>query len=179
MTGPAGEKWEVYTVLADSDTFGTSPQHSEGGTAENGVCCGATSESGRSAGCVLLLTNAQVRIQQAAVMWMMPRHNPSHPLTPGLRRILATLCLTQITSWGVLYYAFSVISARISERTGWSPPSVTAAFSAALVISALVGIPVGRWLDRHGPRTVMTAGAVLGPLALAGVALSPNLMCFR
>ena len=24
VTGPAGEKWEVYTVLADADTFGTS-----------------------------------------------------------------------------------------------------------------------------------------------------------
>jgi catechol 2,3-dioxygenase-like lactoylglutathione lyase family enzyme len=32
VTGPAGEKWEVYTVLADSDTFGTSPQHA-------GTCC--------------------------------------------------------------------------------------------------------------------------------------------
>jgi catechol 2,3-dioxygenase-like lactoylglutathione lyase family enzyme len=39
VTGPAGEKWEVYTVLADSDTFGTSPQHTdenEGGS----ICCG-------------------------------------------------------------------------------------------------------------------------------------------
>ena len=26
VTGPGGERWEVYTVLADSDTFGTSPQ---------------------------------------------------------------------------------------------------------------------------------------------------------
>ena len=26
VTGPAGERWEVYTVLADSDTSGTSPQ---------------------------------------------------------------------------------------------------------------------------------------------------------
>ncbi|KBR66623.1 cadmium-induced protein CadI [Mycobacterium avium XTB13-223] len=42
VTGPAGEKWEVYTVLADSDSFGTSPEHSEGGTAEGGVCCGGT-----------------------------------------------------------------------------------------------------------------------------------------
>jgi catechol 2,3-dioxygenase-like lactoylglutathione lyase family enzyme len=25
VTGPAGEKWEVYTVLADSETFGPSP----------------------------------------------------------------------------------------------------------------------------------------------------------
>ena len=29
-TGPAGEKWEVYTVLSDSETFGTSPQHLDG-----------------------------------------------------------------------------------------------------------------------------------------------------
>ena len=26
VSGPAGEKWEVYTVLADSETFGTSPE---------------------------------------------------------------------------------------------------------------------------------------------------------
>jgi catechol 2,3-dioxygenase-like lactoylglutathione lyase family enzyme len=41
VTGPAGEKWEVYTVLADSDTFGTSPSllsSDESG----GLCCGGT-----------------------------------------------------------------------------------------------------------------------------------------
>ena len=26
VTGPDGEKWEVYTVLADSQTFGTTPE---------------------------------------------------------------------------------------------------------------------------------------------------------
>jgi catechol 2,3-dioxygenase-like lactoylglutathione lyase family enzyme len=26
VTGPAGEKWEVYTVLADSESFGASPE---------------------------------------------------------------------------------------------------------------------------------------------------------
>src|SRR6201993_2004106 len=26
VIGPAGERWEVYTVLADSETFGTSPE---------------------------------------------------------------------------------------------------------------------------------------------------------
>jgi catechol 2,3-dioxygenase-like lactoylglutathione lyase family enzyme len=41
VTGPAGEKWEVYTVLADSETFGTSPQHAHP-DAEGGVCCGGT-----------------------------------------------------------------------------------------------------------------------------------------
>ena len=52
VTGPAGEKWEVYTVLADSATFGTSPQHGEGHSAEGGVCCcggSASDETGRTA----------------------------------------------------------------------------------------------------------------------------------
>ena len=35
VTGPDGEKWEVYTVLADSDAFGTKPPHEE-------TCCAAT-----------------------------------------------------------------------------------------------------------------------------------------
>ncbi len=36
VTAPGGERWEVYTVLADSETFGAAP--SESG---DGVCCGA------------------------------------------------------------------------------------------------------------------------------------------
>ena len=39
VTGPAGEKWEVYTVLADSDTFGSSPQHLAADD-QSAVCCG-------------------------------------------------------------------------------------------------------------------------------------------
>ena len=34
VQGPAGERWEVYTVLADSETFGSQPESS------TGVCCG-------------------------------------------------------------------------------------------------------------------------------------------
>jgi catechol 2,3-dioxygenase-like lactoylglutathione lyase family enzyme len=43
VTGPAGERWEVYTVLAHSATFGNSPQSLiDGGQATDGVCCGST-----------------------------------------------------------------------------------------------------------------------------------------
>jgi catechol 2,3-dioxygenase-like lactoylglutathione lyase family enzyme len=48
VTGPAGEKWEVYTVLADSETFGSSPQHLDGPSTEGGVCCG-TAAAGEKA----------------------------------------------------------------------------------------------------------------------------------
>jgi lactoylglutathione lyase len=44
VTGPGGERWEVYTVLADSPTFGQSPQ--TGG--EPGVCCDTSDTSDTS-----------------------------------------------------------------------------------------------------------------------------------
>lgn len=80
----------------------------------------------------------------------------------GMWRVLVVLCITEITSWGVLYYAFPVLAPSIAADTGWSISTVTLAFSAGLVVSAVVGIPVGRLLDRHGPRWVMTAGSLIG-----------------
>jgi catechol 2,3-dioxygenase-like lactoylglutathione lyase family enzyme len=38
VTGPAGERWEIYTVLADSETFGTVPELP---AAEETPCCRA------------------------------------------------------------------------------------------------------------------------------------------
>ena len=69
----------------------------------------------------------------------------------GLRRVLAVLCLTEITSWGILYYAFPVLSVSISADTGWSLPVIVAAFSLSQLAAALTGIPVGRIIDRIGP----------------------------
>nr|WP_214402381.1 MFS transporter [Pseudonocardia lacus] len=96
----------------------------------------------------------------------------------GLRRVLAVLCGTEITSWGVLYYAFPVLAPGIAADTGWSIGTVTAAFSLGLVVSAVVGIPAGRRLDRHGPRRVMTAGSVIAVPAVVGIATAPTLPWF-
>ena len=55
----------------------------------------------------------------------------------GLRRVLTVLCVTEIVSWGVLYYAFPV-SPRASRPTpAGRSPTITAAFSTGLVVSAL------------------------------------------
>ncbi|GFG52417.1 glyoxalase/bleomycin resistance/dioxygenase family protein [Mycolicibacterium agri] len=45
VTGPAGEKWEVYTVLADSETFGASPRSSAGEDTKRQVCCGGATSA--------------------------------------------------------------------------------------------------------------------------------------
>lgn len=49
VTGPAGEKWEIYTVLADSETFGTSPQHADEDESGN-ICCGGQADEPAKAG---------------------------------------------------------------------------------------------------------------------------------
>ncbi len=91
---------------------------------------------------------------------------------------LPALCATQITSWGIVYYAFPVLLPRLTADTGWSPSAATAAFSAALLVSAVAGIPIGRVLDRRGPRAVMTAGSLLAVAAILAVAMAPNLYVF-
>ena len=52
VTGPAGEKWEVYTVLADSESFGSEPQDTENTNDNSCLCCGTASDadSGETAG---------------------------------------------------------------------------------------------------------------------------------
>ena len=84
------------------------------------------------------------------------------PARDGARAwaIVAGLSVTETVSWGVLYYAFAVFLLPMRRELGWSPAEVSGAFSAALLVSAGVGVLVGRWLDRHGPRGLMTAGSI-------------------
>ena len=96
----------------------------------------------------------------------------------SLRNVLIVLCLTEITSWGILFYAFPVLAGQISTTTGWSLPVVNGAFSIGLVCSALTGLVVGRILDRSGPRAVMTIGSLLAAPALCLVAVAGNLPMF-
>lgn len=99
-------------------------------------------------------------------------------MTDRPRGGLVALCIAETTSWGLLYYSLPVAVAPISQDTGWSHTAITAALSVGLLVSAVAGVRVGRILDTHGPRTVMTLGAVVGVLSLVLVAWSPNLPMF-
>ena len=66
----------------------------------------------------------------------------------------------------MLYYAFSALLVPMRAELGWSVAVLSGGFSAALLTSGLVAPFAGRWLDRHGGRALMTAGSVLGTLAV-------------
>lgn len=77
---------------------------------------------------------------------------------------MIVLGFTEIVSWGVLYYSLSVFIAPMSAELGGSRAAVAGAFSVMIVVSGIAGVFVGRWLDDHGPRLLMTAGSVAAVL---------------
>ena len=92
--------------------------------------------------------------------------------------IAGTLAVTETTSWGVLYYAFAVFLVPMQEELGWSRTAVTGAYSLGLLVSALAAPLAGRWLDRHGPRGLMTLGSMAGAVLLLGWAAVEDLLVF-
>ncbi|MEI7058566.1 MFS transporter [Nocardioides sp. CCNWLW239] len=91
-----------------------------------------------------------------------------------LLAVLVTLCVTVTAAYGVLYYAFTVLQPRIIDSTGWSAAAITSAFSAGTLVGAVAGIPVGRVIQRYGPRWVMAGASLLGAAALLVVAAAPS-----
>ncbi len=85
---------------------------------------------------------------------------------------VGALGITQITAWGTSYYSLGVLAKPISDDPGWSRGLVFLGFTVALLAMGIVSTSVGRAIDRHGGRAVMTLGTVLvsaGLLALASV----------
>jgi predicted MFS family arabinose efflux permease len=93
-------------------------------------------------------------------------------LGPGDRRgtqrrdVVAALAVTTTIGYGVLYYAFSALLVPMSHELQISTTAATGALTAAVLVSAAMGIPIGRWLDARGGHGVMTTGSILAAVAV-------------
>lgn len=77
-----------------------------------------------------------------------------------------------------MYYAFAVFLVPMQEELGWSRTAVTGAYSLGLLVSGLAAPLVGRWLDWHGPRGLMTLGSIAGAALLLMWASVEDLLVF-
>ncbi|WP_227470503.1 MFS transporter [Massilia sp. YMA4] len=87
------------------------------------------------------------------------------------RATLAILAVTQIASWGSLYYSITILGPALAREFHWSGALVYGAYSWSLIVSGLAATPAGALLDRLGGRAVMGAGSLAasaGMLLLAG-----------
>ncbi|MCE4535671.1 MFS transporter [Pelomonas sp. P7] len=87
-------------------------------------------------------------------------------------RVVASLGVAQTLAWASSYYLPALLARPTARELGVAEPTVFAAFSAALVVSALVGPHSGRRIDRWGGRPVLMATSCLFALGLAAMALA-------
>ncbi|MCA1858184.1 MFS transporter [Massilia oculi] len=89
---------------------------------------------------------------------------------PAARRTIGILAVTQIASWGALYYAFAVLAPDIRRDLHISTEAAFAAYSWSLLVAGVAATPVGALVDRYGGRPVMAAGSLASALGLAWLA---------
>jgi MFS family permease len=77
---------------------------------------------------------------------------------------------TTIVSYGTTQYFFGVLVVPMGRELGWSRTLLSGAFSLSLVVSGLLGLPIGRLVDRHGARWPMALGSALGGAGLVAMA---------
>ena len=85
---------------------------------------------------------------------------------PGRRSVVLAIGVSQTIAWGSSYYLPAILAEPMARDLGLAPPWVFGAFSAALVVSALLGPAVGRAIDRRGGRPVLAASNLVLALGL-------------
>ncbi len=86
---------------------------------------------------------------------------------PGWRMVWA-LSATCTVAYGVLFYAFAVFVVPMREDLGVSTGQLSGALSLAIAVNGAAAIWVGKHLDRHGARWLMTGGSLLGAASVVG-----------
>ncbi len=87
---------------------------------------------------------------------------------------VAALGIAQTLAWASSYYLPAMLAAPMARTFGVSVPTIFAAFSAALIVSAACGPSAGRAIDRFGGRPVLVATNVVFAIGLVLLAVAPN-----
>jgi MFS family permease len=92
----------------------------------------------------------------------------------GPWRAVPVLGVTQILSWGTIFYTPVLIVPLIAAERGWSISFAMGGFSIGLLAAGLSAPYVGRSIDRFGGHVVMTVGSLTGALGLVLIGHAAN-----
>lgn len=93
-------------------------------------------------------------------------------------KTIGILAVTQIVSWGSLYYAFTILAPDIQRDLALAPELIFGAFSWSLLVAGLVATPAGVLLDRYGGRYVMATGSLVCSVGLVLLGSSSGVASF-
>ena len=83
--------------------------------------------------------------------------------------LVAALGTTTIISYGTSYYLFGVLVVPLGRDPGWGRGAVSGAYALGVVLAGLLGVPIGRLVDRRGARLPMAIGSAIGGMSLLGL----------
>jgi MFS family permease len=92
----------------------------------------------------------------------------------GPWRAVPVLGVTQIISWGSIFYTPVLIVPLIANEHGWSMTFAMGGFSVALLAAGLIAPAVGRSIDHFGGHVTMTVGSLTGALGLVLIGYADN-----
>ncbi|HZF80116.1 MAG TPA: MFS transporter, partial [Rubrivivax sp.] len=90
----------------------------------------------------------------------------------GRAGTVAALGTAQTLAWASTYYLPAILAAPMARDLGVSTPTVFAAFSAALIVSALLGPRAGAAIDRLGGRPVLIGTSLVFAAGLTALGLA-------
>lgn len=93
-------------------------------------------------------------------------------------KTIGILAVTQLVSWGSLYYAFTILAPDIQRDLALAPELIFGAFSWSLLVAGLVATPAGVLLDRYGGRYVMATGSLVCSVGLVLLGSSSGVASF-
>ena len=80
-----------------------------------------------------------------------------------------SLGISQILSYGLMFYAFAALKTPVAAATSLGESTVLTVLSMALILQAILMPIVGSWCDRHGALSVMRIGFLTGAAGIAGL----------
>ena len=101
----------------------------------------------------------------------------SQVVEPQWRRtagVVAALGTAQTLAWGSTYYLPAVLAGPMAREFGVSPAWIFGAFSAALIVSALLGPAAGRAIDARGGRGVLALSNLVFAVGLVVMGVAGN-----
>lgn len=93
-------------------------------------------------------------------------------MSAGRAFTVTTLGTAQTLAWASSYYLPAMLAAPMARDLGVATSTVFAAFSVALVVSALLGPRAGAAIDRLGGRPVLMGTSIVFAAGLAGLGLA-------
>ena len=96
----------------------------------------------------------------------------------GPWRAVTVLGVTQILSWGAIFYPPVLTVPLIAADHGWSKAFAMGGFSIGLFVGGLVSRYVGGSIDRYGGHVVMPCGSLIGALGLVGLVAAQGAVAY-